>query len=146
MLDLDKHFAVHAAALRLSAQRSEVIARNLANADTPNYKAEDFDFRKALDRVIGNSGPGNGTLSAPQAGALRTTQRLHIGGPSDSDAVNGVTLTKVDRIPLAPALDGNTVDVSLEQAEFSKNSIRYQASLNFLNSQMRGLMTAITGQ
>jgi len=52
----------------------------------------------------------------------------------------------VNRIPLAPALDGNTVDVSLEQAEFAKNSIRYQASLNFLNSQMRGLMTAITGQ
>ena len=55
-------------------------------------------------------------------------------------------MTTVNRIPLAPALDGNTVDVSLEQAEFSKNSIRYQASLNFLNSQMRGLMTAITGQ
>lgn len=141
MLDLDKHFAVHAAALRLSAQRSEVIARNLANADTPNYKAADFDFRKALDNAI-----GSGVLGAPEAGALRTTQRLHIGGGSGPDPLSNIPMTTVNRIPLAPALDGNTVDVSLEQAEFAKNSIRYQASLNFLNSQMRGLMTAITGQ
>lgn len=140
MLDLDKHFAVHAAALRLSAQRSEVIARNLANADTPNYKAADFDFRKALDQAIGNSSAGTGS-----AAGLRTTQRLHIG-ESSSNPVAGIALTTVERAPLAPALDGNTVDVSLEQAEFAKNSIRYHASLNFLNSQMRGLMTAITGQ
>jgi flagellar basal-body rod protein FlgB len=142
MLDLDKHFAVHAAALRLSAQRSEVIARNLANSDTPNYKAVDFDFRKALDNALGNGGVG----AAANAGALRTTQRLHIGGVSVGDLVGGIPLATVERAPLAPSLDNNTVDVSLEQAEFSKNSIRYQASLNFLNSQMRGLMTAITGQ
>jgi flagellar basal-body rod protein FlgB len=141
MLDLDKHFAVHAAALRLSAQRSEVIARNLANSDTPNYKAVDFDFRKALDNALGNGGVGT-----TNAGSLRTTQRLHIGGASVGDPVGGIPLTTVERAPLAPSLDNNTVDVSLEQAEFSKNSIRYQASLNFLNSQMRGLMTAITGQ
>ncbi|MEY3338701.1 MAG: flagellar basal body rod protein FlgB [Pseudomonadota bacterium] len=141
MLDLDKHFAVHAAALRLSAQRSEVIARNLANADTPNYKAVDFDFRKALDNALGNGGVGT-----TNAGSLRTTQRFHIGGASGGDPVGGIPLTTVERAPLAPSLDNNTVDVSLEQAEFSKNSIRYQASLNFLNSQMRGLMTAITGQ
>jgi flagellar basal-body rod protein FlgB len=145
MFDLDKHFAVHAAALRLSAQRSELIARNLANADTPNYKAADFDFRKALDNALGNGALGNGTLNKVNAGGLRTTQRLHIGGTS-TDPISGIPLTTVDRAPLAPALDGNTVDVSLEQAEFAKNSIRYQASLNFLNSQMRGLMTAITGQ
>lgn len=145
MLDLDKHFAVHAAALRLSAQRSEVIARNLANADTPNYKAADFDFRKALDNAIGNGAAGTGASGTTNAAGLRTTQRFHIGG-SSSDPVGGIPLTTVERAPLAPALDGNTVDVSLEQAEFAKNSIRYQASLNFLNSQMRGLMTAITGQ
>jgi flagellar basal-body rod protein FlgB len=142
MLDLNKHFAVHAAALRLSAQRSEVIARNLANSDTPNFKAVDFDFRQALDNALGHGGVG----AAASAGALRTTQRLHIGGASVGDPVGGIPLTTVERAPLAPSLDNNTVDVSLEQAEFAKNSIRYQASLNFLNSQMRGLMTAITGQ
>lgn len=135
MLDLDKHLAVHAAALRLSAQRSEVIARNLANSDTPNFKAVDFDFRVALDREIGTS----------NSESLRTTQRGHIAGPGGLSS-SGIPLTTIERAPLAPSLDGNTVDVSLEQAEFSKNSIRYQASLNFLNSQLRGLMTAITGQ
>jgi flagellar basal-body rod protein FlgB len=135
MLDLDKHLAVHAAALRLSAQRSEVISRNLANSDTPNFKAVDFDFRVALDRAIGTS----------DSESLRTTQRGHIAGPGGLSSA-GTPLTTIERAPLAPSLDGNTVDVSLEQAEVAKNSIRYQASLNFLNSQLRGLMTAITGQ
>lgn len=136
MFDLDKHFAVHAAALRISSQRSEVIARNLANSDTPNFKATDIDFRKALDQALGSA----------NAGALKTTQSRHMAGPSGGNFIDGIPLQTVDRAPLAPSLDGNTVDVSLEQAEFAKNAVRYQASLNFLNSQMRGLMTAITGQ
>jgi flagellar basal-body rod protein FlgB len=136
MFDLDKHFAVHSAALRISAQRSEVIARNLANADTPQYKATDIDFKKALEQVLDGAG----------AGAIRTTQARHMTAGGMNGANDNLPLMMVDRAPLVPSLDGNTVDVSMEQAEFAKNAVRYQASLQFLSSQMRGLMTAITGQ
>lgn len=137
MFDLDKHFAVHGSALRVSALRAEVLARNLANADTPNYKATDVDFQKALSQALGET----------SAGALRTTRPNHMGSAKGAgNTIDGVQVEFVERQPLAPSLDGNTVDVSMEQAEFAKNSIRYQASLNFINSQLRGLMTAITGQ
>ena len=137
MFDLDKHFAVHGTALKISARRTEVLARNLANADTPNYKATDIDFQKALSQALGEGG----------ANVMKTTRPLHMtGGVQSPDQMDGVQLEFVERQPLAPSLDGNTVDVSMEQGEFAKNAIRYQASLNFINSQLRGLMTAITGQ
>lgn len=137
MFDLDKHFSVHGTALKISARRSEVLARNLANADTPNYKATDVNFQKALAQVLGEGG----------ASVMKTTRPLHMnGGVQSPDQMEGVQVEFVERQPLAPSLDGNTVDVSMEQAEFAKNAIRYQASLNFINSQLRGLMTAITGQ
>ena len=137
MFDLDKHFQVHGTALKISARRSEVIARNLANSDTPNYKATDINFEKALAQALGEGG----------ATSMRTTQSLHMkGGLLGPDQIDGVQVEYVDRQPFAPSLDGNTVDVSMEQAEFAKNAVRYQASLNFINSQLRGLMTAITGQ
>lgn len=137
MFDLDKHFSVHGTALKISARRSEILARNLANADTPNYKATDINFQKALAQALGEGG----------AGVMKTTRPLHMnGGVQSPDQMDGVQVEFVERQPLAPSLDGNTVDVSMEQAEFAKNAIRYQASLNFINSQLRGLMTAITGQ
>jgi flagellar basal-body rod protein FlgB len=137
MFDLDKHLSVHATALKISARRSELLARNLANSDTPNYRAVDLDFQKALAQALGEGGPG----------VLKTTRPGHLSaGMSGQDRVDGIAVQLVDRQPLAPSLDGNTVDVSMEQGEFAKNTIRYQASLNFINSQLRGLMTAITGQ
>jgi flagellar basal-body rod protein FlgB len=139
MFDLDKHLALHSTALKLSAKRSEVLSRNIANADTPNYKGRDIDFRKALADALDGPGPGS----------LRRTQAPHLTGGvpgSVGDSVDGVRIDYVDRQPLSTSLDGNTVDMSTEQAEFAKNAIRYQASLNFINSQLRGLMTAITGQ
>jgi len=137
MFELDKHFTVHGTALKISARRTEVLARNLANADTPHYKATDINFQKALAQALGEGG----------AQLMRTTQPLHLtGGVLGSDRIDGVQVEFVERQPFARSLDGNTVDVSMEQAEFSKNAIRYQASLNFVNSQLRGLMTAITGQ
>lgn len=139
MFDLDKHLALHATALKISARRTEVLSRNIANADTPNYKATDIDFRKALADALDGPGPAS----------LRRTQLPHLvgGAPgSGGDAVDGIRLDVIDRQPLTLSLDGNTVDMSMEQAEFAKNAIRYQASLNFINSQLRGLMTAITGQ
>ena len=136
-LNLDSHLGVHAAALKLREQRTELLARNLANADTPGYKAQDLDFRAALSAATTPAKPG--TLVATQAG--------HIGIGRDSAL--GLESTEAFlkyRTPLAPSIDGNTVDAQLEQAAFADNAVRYQATLNFLSSKFRSLMTAITGQ
>ena len=123
MFNLDTHLAVHAQALQVRERRTELIANNLANADTPGFKARDIDFRKALANAEAGAAGGNGALHlTTDAGALRY------------------------RVPLAPSLDGNTVDVQIEQAAFAENAVRYQATLSFLNSRFRSLMTAITGQ
>ena len=129
---IDNYLGVHAAALKLRSQRTEVLAANLANADTPGYRARDIDFKSALAQASGN---------AKQGGVhLQTTNAGHIGP-------NGTPAPELKyRTPLAPSLDGNTVDAQLEQAAFAENTVRYQATLQFLNSKFRGLMTAITGQ
>lgn len=134
-VNLDAYLGVHAAALKVRSQRTELLAANLANADTPGYRARDIDFRAALAAAEG-SNPG----SAVQ---LATTRSGHIG----STPGNGTSSAELKyRVPLAPSLDGNTVDAQLEQAAFAENTVRYQATLSFLSSKFRGLMTAITGQ
>jgi flagellar basal-body rod protein FlgB len=133
MFDINAHLGVHAQALRLRATRSELIADNLANADTPDFKARDVDFRAALAA----------TADAAKGVSLATTSAKHIGG---GGAANGLEAAIRYREPLAPSLDGNTVDVQVEQAAFAENAVRYQATLTFLSSRLRGLMTAITGQ
>jgi flagellar basal-body rod protein FlgB len=131
---LDQYIGVHAAALDVRARRTEVIANNLANADTPGFKARDLDFRTALARAAGEQVPGV---------HLSTTRAGHIGGNASAEAASNPDLKY--RTPLAPALDGNTVDAQLEQAAFAENAVRYQATLTFLNSKFRSLMTAILG-
>jgi flagellar basal-body rod protein FlgB len=135
VLDLDAHIGVHADALRLRSQRAELIANNLANADTPNFKARDVDFRAAL--AASGYGDAGGGMS------LSTTRGRHIGG---AEAAGSADAALRYRQPLAASLDGNTVDVQVEQASFAENAVRYQATLTFINSRLRGLMTAITGQ
>jgi len=130
--NLDAYLGVHQQALRLGAQRTEVIANNLANADTPGFKARDIDFRAAL-AAAGDGG------SLPMA----QTRPAHLpSGGADGELAGAMRY----RTPLAPSLDGNTVDPQLEQAAFAQNAVRYQATLAFLNARFRGLMTAITGQ
>ncbi len=150
-LSLDSYLGVHAQALTLEAQRTEVLAANLANADTPNYKARDVDFKAAL--ATAGNGAGNGVASTVRGAALDSaggtlamtaTQAGHLGASADaSDPAIGNNLKY--RVPMAPALDGNTVDTQLEQAAFAENSVRYQATLTFLNARLKELMTAITG-
>jgi flagellar basal-body rod protein FlgB len=136
-ISLDKHLGVHAQALQLRSKRTELLAANLANADTPGYRARDIDFKTALAQASGNAQPGV---------HLQTTSAGHIG-PASSNGLNGAPGPELKyRTPLAPSLDGNTVDAQLEQAAFAENTVRYQATLQFLNSKFRGLMTAITGQ
>jgi flagellar basal-body rod protein FlgB len=132
---LDQYLGVHAAALDVRARRTELIANNLANADTPGYKARDIDFRQAMARAAGDK--------TTQGVHLSTTQAGHIGGADSADAATSPDLKF--RTPLAPALDGNTVDTQLEQSAFAENAVRYQATLTFLNNKFRGLLTAIMG-
>jgi flagellar basal-body rod protein FlgB len=131
-LNLDTYLGVHADALKLQSKRMEVIADNLANSDTPGYKARDIDFRAAMAKAGGADAPVK----------LATTSPGHLG--TDPTAAADASLKY--RVPLAPALDGNTVDAQQEQAAFADNTVRYQATLTFLSSSFKSLMTAITGQ
>lgn len=133
---LDTYLGVYPQALKLSAKRNEMIAANIANADTPNYKARDLDFKTAL----ASSSAANHNL---QLRHTADSNSKHITLESQS---GGVVARTLYRVPLAPSLDGNTVDAQVEQANFAENTIHYQASLSFVSGKFRSLMTAITGQ
>jgi flagellar basal-body rod protein FlgB len=153
---LDNYLGIHPQALQLESKRNELLAANLANVDTPNYKARDIDFKSALAAA---SGPGNDNggasgalpLRAPSAGSSSAASSqsgngVAASGTSAQDPASGLDASLLKyRVPMSPALDGNTVDEQLEQSAFAENSVRYQASLTFLNSALRDLMTAITG-
>jgi flagellar basal-body rod protein FlgB len=157
---LDNYLGVHPQALTLEAKRNDLLASNLANVDTPNYKARDIDFKAALSAasVNSNSSGGNGASTSGSAGfitgtaaplTLRTGNASAATPPASASGSEGATLDPASlkyRVPMAPALDGNTVDEQLEQAAFAENGVRYQASLTFLNTALRNLMTAIVGQ
>ena len=133
-LNLDSYLGVHAEALKLQSQRMEVLANNLANVDTPNFKARDIDFKAALAQA------GSPEATLP----MSTTSPGHLGGTNSGGADFSGALKY--RVPLAPSLDGNTVDAQLEQAAFADNTVRYQATLSFISARLKNLMTAITGQ
>ena len=125
---LDSAFGIHANALKFRAARSEVLAANLANADTPNYQARDLDFREVLDSTQG------------QSLQLTGSNQRHIG--TETFAGAGELLY---RQPYQPSLDGNTVEAEIEQAGFSRNSLQYQASVMFLSGRISGIKYAIRG-
>jgi flagellar basal-body rod protein FlgB len=124
-------FGIHEQALLLHGQRIGVLANNMANADTPNYKARDIDFSEVL---------GAANQDAPLA--LSVTDNGHIT-PLDSGLPAGELKY---RNPYQASLDGNTVEMPVEQAAFSENNVRYQASLQFINSRIAELQFAIAGQ
>ncbi|HXY05502.1 MAG TPA: flagellar basal body rod protein FlgB [Burkholderiaceae bacterium] len=126
-----------ARALQLQAERGRVLASNIANADTPNYKARDFNFQQALAAATA----GASTQSVPSVQVVRTNA-AHL--PGSSGASGSPTL--LYRAPLQSAVDGNTVDLDVERANFAENSVRYEATLRFLNAQIKQMMTAINGQ
>ena len=130
--NLDSYLGVHPDALKLQSKRTEVIANNLANSDTPGYKARDIDFRAAMASA--------GSADAPMK--MTTTNPGHLSVDLSTDASANLKY----RTPLAPSLDGNTVDAQQEQAAFADNTVRYQATLTFLSTRFKSLMTAITGQ
>ena len=114
--------------------RTQVLANNMAHADTPGFKARDVNFRQALEHVQRGAGE-NGSLR------LRTTHADHSPGRRP--------MTDIElgyRIPLAASVDGNTVDSHVEQAAFAENNLQFQASLRFLSARFKGLVNALRGE
>ena len=127
----DNLFGIHTKALDVWQRRSEVLANNLANADTPGFKARDVDFSKVLAAASGDSSVAGATLATPSPGQIGSATQAR--GALEY------------RVPTQPSMDGNTVDEQVEQAAFAANGVHYQASLSFITAQIRMLRTAITG-
>lgn len=130
MTIIDSYLGNHASALTLRNQRLELISQNIANATTPNYRARDIDFAKAMS-------------DAMQGSPVRVTDDSHLAEAAGSgyNAIGSL----VYRTPLNPSLDNNTVEMGVEQAAFGKAAAEYQASLQFLESRISGLRKAFRG-
>ncbi len=128
-INFQKAFGTYEAALKLRSQRAEVLSANLANADTPNFKARDFDFHQALKTQLDNTG------------GLRANHSGHLN--SQGQATGGMNLQY--RVPTQPSIDGNTVDEHAEHGEFMQNSLEFQVAFTLLNSRLKGMMNVIKG-
>jgi len=134
MNEFDRLLSVHQAALGARAYRTQVLASNIANADTPGYQARDVDFRSTLAEALGTR--------ASQGSAMLRTSTRHLGAGGTS-AANGVNTPLIYRTVSQASIDNNTVDVNVERAQFADNAMRYEASLTFVNSKIKGMLAAI---
>ena len=136
MLDkLDAALRFQQEALNLRAQRQEILAANIANADTPGFQARDIDFSSELKKVMERGRAENSGV------ALALTSARHI--PAET-----VTTPNTDllyRIPDQPSLDGNTVDMDRGRTQFADNSLKYQMGLTVLGGQIKGMMSVLQG-
>ncbi len=130
---LDNALFFQQQALNLRAQRQQILAANIANADTPNFKARDFDFSTALKNAIGANGGAALTMAATDAGHLQ---------PSGGKGAAPLLYRKETQ----SSVDGNTVNMDVERAQFAENAVHYEAGLAFLTHQIKTLMTAIQSQ
>ncbi|PXX46529.1 flagellar basal body rod protein FlgB [Undibacterium pigrum] len=130
---LDDYFRFHETALSVRGQRQQLLASNIANADTPNYKARDVDFARALSNALGQNLTQSPTV-------LNKTASQHIDTPG---AIGGVAAQY--RPTVQGSVDGNTVDMDVERNQFTDNALRYEASLTIINMQIKGLLAAIQG-
>jgi flagellar basal-body rod protein FlgB len=135
---LDAALSFHQNALRVRGQRQELIAANIANADTPNFKARDIDFKTAMQNA--NAG------IAKEAFNITKTSPLHL----DALLSNNVSQSGAPGEPLfrpiaQGSVDGNTVDMDVERNQFADNGIRYEASLTMINGQLKKMLAAIQG-
>jgi flagellar basal-body rod protein FlgB len=139
----------HSKALVLRAERQRIIASNIANADTPGYVARDINFKEALTQMTQTSASelsGSGVRLSHGASGSASSHRQHIalGGVGSSQMAGGSTLAYA--IQSQPSLDGNSVDMDRERANFVDNSVRYEATLRFINGSAKGILSAIQGQ
>jgi flagellar basal-body rod protein FlgB len=134
----------HSKALVLRAERQRVIASNIANADTPGYVGRDVDFKAAMSAAVGESSLSL-SLSAPQGGTTSgATHAQHIPLQANTSSLGPSALAYT--IQTQPAMDGNSVDMDRERANFVDNSVRYEATLRFINGSAKGILSAIQGQ
>ena len=133
-INFDAAFGIHEQALTYRGQRSAVIANNIANADTPNYKARDIKFQDALRQY-------DQRLQQQASRGLVMTNEHHMQATA-----TGLDEDLLYEVPTQPSIDGNTVETQIEQAKFSENAMQFQASLTLLNGKMRSLMSAIRGE
>ena len=131
MADIAQNFAVLSKALDLRAQRHQVLASNIANADTPGYKARDIDFAAAL-RDAGDAGPVS-------LGSLRVTSARHISGTANNEPAAALY-----RSAQQPSIDGNTVDMDMERNRFAENAVQTEALLTFIRDKFKELTAAVS--
>lgn len=131
---LDNYFRNQETALKLRGHRQEILGSNIANADTPNYKARDIDFRAAYDAARAG------------AGAVPTLQATNSRHLQPSGVVDLFAPALMYRNEQQPSIDGNTVDMNTEMKEFTDNAIRYQAAVTFFTRRVESMKTALTGQ
>lgn len=134
---LDDYLRFQSTALSIRGERQQLIASNIANADTPNYKAKDIDFASAMSNALGRSSAGGGNQS-PSALVKTSPQHLDIQGNAASGQAQY-------RGTVQGSVDGNTVDMDVEQNQFTDNALRYEASLTIINMQIRGMLAAVQG-
>ncbi|WP_428035644.1 flagellar basal body rod protein FlgB [Amphritea sp.] len=132
-ISFDNALGIHEKAVGLRIQRAEILANNIANSDTPNYKARDIDFKSILQGV-----QQDGQQPLPMA----RTREGHNSGLINPEFAAELMY----RTPSQPSVDGNTVDVQEEMARYTKNAVDYQASFQFLNKKFKGLSNAIRGE
>lgn len=130
---LDDYLRLNEAAINLRAQRQQLLASNIANADTPNYKARDMDFSKSLQTALARN--------EPSASGLIKTNPAHLDG--NAGGTEGATL--LYRTPLQPSADGNTVDMDVERNQFADNAVRYEADLTMITSKIKDMLAVIQG-
>ena len=126
---LDKLFQFHQNALNVRTYRQQLLASNIANADTPGYKARDIDFAAALRGA-----------TTERAASLRTSNDKHLNGAKQNDPA-----AVLYRSAQQPSVDGNTVDLDVERNRFAENAVHYDASLTFINSQIKLMLAALQG-
>lgn len=127
---LNQLVGIHPTALKLQAARAEILSANMANADTPHYKAQDIDFQQLLHQQFAN-----------QSDALSIQRR-------DANHISAFDLTEntLYRTPTQASLDGNTVETHIEKAHFMENALRYQISTQLLSSKFSGFTKALKGE
>lgn len=139
---LDAALNFHQTALRVRNERQELLASNIANADTPQYKARDIDFQSAMKAALQpNASAGTTTAN----GALQQTNAGHMNGTGSSGYVSGAS-DPLFRSVVQGSADGNTVDMDVERNAYVDNGIRYEASLTMIGGQIKKMLSAINGQ
>lgn len=140
---LDDFLNFNQTALSLRAHRQQLLASNIANADTPNYKARDIDFASTLKNQMKAAGGASGVNVAPVPGVdLARTSAMHLAGKPSSSITqqkDGSLYRTVDQ----PSVDGNTVDMDVERNQFADNGLHYEAAVTAVNGQIKSLMSVI---